>query len=377
MPTMPAGSVLSEDGCRSAGEVAPGVTLVKNVRVPVRDGTRLAADVYFPTAALASGEAVSLVMEYIPYRKDEVAPGHRFYEYLPQQGYAVARVDIRGSGASPGTTRDEYLMQEQLDGVDSVEWFAGRPWCTGHVNMMGISYGGFTSLQIASHAPPHLTSIIPMYFTDDRYTDDCHFRGGLMRKYYDVTSYGNMMVAWNALPPYPDWSDDWAEVWQEHLDGNEPYLLEWFRHQVDSDYWANGSVGRAVESVRCPAFLIGGWRDGYPNPPLRLFSRLQMPEEGAGRTVGSPAAGRCGARAAHRPSARGRALARPLVRRRRERRDGRAGGRRLHAGRRASRRRSPRIGRQLARRDRVAGRWRLGARAPPGCGRRADRRAGE
>jgi uncharacterized protein len=279
MATMPAESVLNEDGGRSAGEVAPGVTLVKNVRVPVRDGTRLAADVYFPSAALESGNAVSLVMEYIPYRKDEVAPGHRFYEYFPQQGYAVARVDIRGSGASPGTTRDEYLMQEQLDGVDAVEWFAGRPWCTGHVNMMGISYGGFTSLQIASHAPEHLTSIIPMYFTDDRYTDDCHFRGGLMRKYYDVTSYGNMMVAWNALPPYPEWSDDWAEVWQEHLDGNEPYLLEWFRHQVDSDYWANGSVGRAVERVRCPAFLIGGWRDGYPNPPLRLFSRLQCPKK--------------------------------------------------------------------------------------------------
>ena len=286
MPTMPAGSVLSEDGCRSAGEVAPGVTLVKNVRVPVRDGTRLAADVYFPSAALASGEAVSLVMEYIPYRKDEVAPGHRFYEYLPQQGYAVARVDIRGSGASPGTTRDEYLMQEQLDGVDSVEWFAGRPWCTGHVNMMGISYGGFTSLQIASHAPPHLTSIIPMYFTDDRYTDDCHFRGGLMRKYYDVTSYGNMMVAWNALPPYPDWSDDWAEVWQEHLDGNEPYLLEWFRHQVDSDYWANGSVGRAVEQRPLPGVpdrrLAGRLSESAAAPVLAAA----MPEEGAGRDRG-------------------------------------------------------------------------------------------
>ena len=57
----------------------------------------------------------------------------------------------------------------------------------GHVNMMGISYGGFTSLQVASHAPAHLTSIIPMFFTDDRYTDDCHYRGGLMRKYYDVS----------------------------------------------------------------------------------------------------------------------------------------------------------------------------------------------
>ena len=127
MATMPAASVLGEDGGRSAGEVAPGVTLVKNVRIPVRDGTRLAADVYFPSSALEAGDPVSLVMEYIPYRKDEVAPGHRFYEYLPQQGYAVARVDIRGSGASPGTTRDEYLLQEQLDGVDCrrvVRWEA-------------------------------------------------------------------------------------------------------------------------------------------------------------------------------------------------------------------------------------------------------------
>ena len=49
MATSPADSVLSEDGGRSIGEVAPGVTLVKNVRIPVRDGTRLAADVYFPT----------------------------------------------------------------------------------------------------------------------------------------------------------------------------------------------------------------------------------------------------------------------------------------------------------------------------------------
>ena len=111
MATSPAESVLSEDGGRSAGEVAPGVTLVKNVRIPVRDGTRLAADVYFPSSALASGDAVSLVMEYIPYRKDEVAQGTRFYEYLPQHGYAVARVDIRGTGASPGVSTDEYLEQ--------------------------------------------------------------------------------------------------------------------------------------------------------------------------------------------------------------------------------------------------------------------------
>src|SRR3954463_13915831 len=84
----------------NVGEVAPGVTLVKNVRIPVRDGTRLAADAYLPSEALARGGQGSVVMEYIPYRKDEVLREHRFYEYLPQQGYAVVRVDIRGSGAS-------------------------------------------------------------------------------------------------------------------------------------------------------------------------------------------------------------------------------------------------------------------------------------
>jgi putative CocE/NonD family hydrolase len=273
------GAERRDDGGRVAGEVAEGVTLVKNARIPVRDGTRLAADLYLPTAALEAGRPVSVVMEYIPYRKDEVVPGSRFYEYLPQQGYAVARVDIRGTGASPGVSLDEYLPLEQQDGVDAVEWLATQPWCTGHVNMMGISYGGFTSLQVASHAPEHLTSIIPMFFTDDRYTDDCHFRGGLMRKYYDVSMYGNMMCAWNALPAYPEWSEDWAEVWEEHLGGNEPYLLEWFRHQTDSAYWRNGSVGQVADRIKCPAFLIGGWRDGYPNPPLRLFQHLNVPKK--------------------------------------------------------------------------------------------------
>ena len=90
----------------------------------------------------------------------------------------MLRVDCRGTGASEGITQDEYTLREQRDGHDAVEWCAAQPWCDGHVNMIGISYGGFTSLQVASHAPPHLTSIVPIDFTDDRYTDDCHYRGG-------------------------------------------------------------------------------------------------------------------------------------------------------------------------------------------------------
>jgi putative CocE/NonD family hydrolase len=257
---------------------AEGVKVDKNVLIPVRDGVRLAADLYRPDPD--PPEPLPVVMEYIPYRKDEVAPGSHFYEYLPRHGYIVARVDIRGTGGSQGVNEDEYVLQEQLDGYDAIEWLAAQPFCDGHVNQMGISYGGFTSLQVATHRPPHLTSIIPMYFTDDRYTDDCHYRGGLLRKYYDVGYYGNFMIAYNALPPYPEWAGgDWAEIWEEHIARNEPALLNWLKQQTDGPYWRHGSVRDVADRITCPVFMIGGWRDGYPNPPLRLYQALEAPKK--------------------------------------------------------------------------------------------------
>jgi putative CocE/NonD family hydrolase len=263
--------------------IAPGVKLLKNVMIPMRDGVHLAADLYMPDGPDSSRgwDKFSVLMEYIPYRKDEVAPSRSsFYLYPARHGYVVARIDIRGSGASEGTNTDEYTLQEQLDGYDAIEWLAAQPWCDGHVNMMGISYGGFSSVQVASHAPPHLTSIIPVDFTDDRYTDDCHYRGGLVRKYYDVGLYGNMMIAFNAMPPYPDWSGgEWAKVWEHHLENNEPYILKWFNHQTDGPYWRHGSVRDIPQNIKCPVFMIGGWRDGYPNPPLRLYNALTVPKK--------------------------------------------------------------------------------------------------
>lgn len=259
-----------------------GVKLVKNVMIPMRDGVRLAADLYMPhgEAATRGRDRFPVVMDYIPYRKDEVNPSYDYYSYLPKHGYIVARVDIRGTGASEGVNVDEYTLQEQLDGYDAIEWLAAQPWCDGHVNMMGISYGGFTCLQVASHAPPHLTSIIPVDFTDDRYTDDCHYRGGLMRKYYDIGHYGNMMIVYNAMPPHMEWSGErWAALWEEHLACNEPYLLKWFKHQTDGDYWRPGSVRDFPERIKCPVFMIGGWKDGYTNPPFRLMQSLQVPRK--------------------------------------------------------------------------------------------------
>ena len=111
------------------------------------------------------------------------------YEYLARHGYIVARIDIRGQWRLAGNQYRRIPAAGTGDGAEAIEWIGAQPWCDGHVNMMGISYGGFTRLQVAIHAP-HLTSIIPVDFTDDRYTDDCHYRGGLLRMYYDIGSYG-------------------------------------------------------------------------------------------------------------------------------------------------------------------------------------------
>ncbi|MGH2591922.1 MAG: CocE/NonD family hydrolase, partial [Anaerolineae bacterium] len=174
-----------------------------NVGIPTRDGLELSANLWMPVrrgSRLQSGnrrgsrrgsrlqttngekEKFPAILEMIPYRKDDwrCISDHQRMTYFAQRGYVGCRLDIRGTGSSPGIALDEYTPDETRDGYDAVEWLAAQPWCNGHVGMWGISYGGFTSIQVAMLQPPHLKAIIPMYATDDRYTDDVHYLGGCM-----------------------------------------------------------------------------------------------------------------------------------------------------------------------------------------------------
>ena len=160
-----------------------------------------------------------MILTYIPYHKDDQEPLVGMQHHWAQHGYVGARVDCRGTGSSEGANDDEYRPIEIRDGYDVVEWIAAQDWCDGKVAMTGGSYGGFTSVQVAALAPPHLETIIPWNFTDDRYTDDCHYRGGALRCYYDIGAYGSSMVGMNAMPPYPEYSGDrWAELWEQRLE---------------------------------------------------------------------------------------------------------------------------------------------------------------
>src|SRR6185436_3140232 len=200
------------------------VKTIRNVLIPTRDGTKLSADFIRPDA---DGKFPAII-EYIPYRKDDLSLSvNDAHHYFAERGFVGVRLDVRGTGSSEGVNTDEYMAVEQQDGFDAVEWLAKQSWCNGNIGMYGTSYGGFTCIQVAMHRPAHLKAIVPMYATDDRYTDDCHYTpGGNMRMYYDVGTYGGSMVAMNALPPPPELAGaKWAETWKERLENNQPYLL--------------------------------------------------------------------------------------------------------------------------------------------------------
>jgi putative CocE/NonD family hydrolase len=179
-------------------------------RIPVRDGSWLAATLYLPDESQGPQPCL---LEALPYRKDDLtssyAPGYR--SLCTDHHYAVARIDVRGTGSSPGDAVDEYPEVEQRDLTDAIAWLAAQEWCTGKVGMFGTSYSGFNSLQVAAARPPELGAICSIFASDDRWTDDVHWRGGAL-KMVDLVDYNSYMTAMAVLPPVPAvWGEGWRE----------------------------------------------------------------------------------------------------------------------------------------------------------------------
>lgn len=252
---------------------------IENVWIPLSDGCSLAARVWLPEGA--ENNPVPAILEYIPYRKRDhtVERDVRTHPYFAGHGYACIRVDIRGSGDSEGILTDEYLPQEQDDGVEVLHWIAQQPWCNGSIGMIGISWGGFNGLQIAARRPPELKAVISLCSTDDRYADDVHYMGGCLLG--DNLSWASIMFAYNSCPPDPAIvGDRWREMWLERLKGSGLWLENWLRHPHRDNYWKHGSICEDFSAIACPVMAVSGWADGYSNAVFRLLANLKVPRLG-------------------------------------------------------------------------------------------------
>ncbi|MGB5243399.1 MAG: CocE/NonD family hydrolase [Lutimonas sp.] len=230
---------------------------IKEVWIQLSDGTELAADLYLPEDL--QNKKYPVILEYLPYRKDE-GRGVRYalFSYFVKRGYVVARVDIRGTGRSKGHLVDgEYSEQEQLDGVEVIDWLAKQSFSTGNIAMLGISWGGFNGLHLAMRHPPALKTVISLMSTDDIYEDDVHFMDGLM--HVDAYEIGQDLS--NALPGAPDFKID-EEYFKNRFD-TDPWFLKYKKQQTDGPFWDRASLNENYEQIDIPVFVIGGWYDGY------------------------------------------------------------------------------------------------------------------
>lgn len=251
----------------------------REVRITMSDGVELAATLYLPDTT----EPQPCLLEALPYRKDDLTSSYaESYESLrDRHGYAVCRVDLRGTGSSGGDAHDEYPPVEQTDLSTVIAWLADQEWCDGGVGMWGTSYSGFNSLQLACERPPALKAICAIYASDDRWTDDVHWRGGAL-KLLDLVDYCHYMTPMAQLPPVPEvYGDAWRAEWLRRLEVQQPWLLTWLRETRDGAYWRGGSVrvrpgsDAGYDRIDCAVMLVTGWADGYSNIAFRTVEALQ------------------------------------------------------------------------------------------------------
>ncbi|UWR21569.1 CocE/NonD family hydrolase [Sulfitobacter sp. S190] len=235
-------------------------------------GTRLSARVWRPAGS--DNTPVPAILEYLPYRKRDgtCARDALTHPYFAARGYACLRVDIRGNGDSHGIMTDEYTEQELSDAEEVIAWIAAQPWCSGKVGMMGISWGGFNSLQVAARAPEPLAAIITLCSTVDRFADDIHYKGGCLLN--ENLGWGATMWSYSSRAPDPALRPDWREMWLQRLEA-EPFLPSvWLRHQRRDAYWQHGSVCEDISAIKAKVLAIGGWGDAYKNAVPHLVEAL-------------------------------------------------------------------------------------------------------
>lgn len=179
-------------------------------------------------------------------------------------------MDIRGFGNSEGVpTGREYSQQEQADGLQVIAWLAHQPWSNGNVGMMGISWSGFNSLQMAMLHPPELKAILAVDATAELFHDDIHYIDGMMH----IDEFELNMDLAPGMTGAPDYTLD-EKVLGPRFDAG-PWSLLYLKHQHDGSFWR--SQVRPLSEIQVPSFIIGGLQDGYRDSVPAMLEQTKAP----------------------------------------------------------------------------------------------------
>jgi predicted acyl esterase len=229
----------------------------KDVKIPMRDGAYLYADVFRPDGG---AERFPCIMSLGPYQKDKYWHAPHDLEEEPNEymnwetvnplwwcprGYSLVRIDTRGTGKTPGKS-EPSSPQEAIDSYDACEWIAKQPWCTGRVGALGISYLAAFQWRMANLQPPSLRAIMPWEGRADQYRDQA-YHGGIFAIGFIGQWYLNQ-TAQNLLGRPRHYNPDAF---------NNNLIWEYMRNDLDSDYWRACSA--QWDKIKVPVYSVGNW----------------------------------------------------------------------------------------------------------------------
>jgi uncharacterized protein len=250
------------------------VTVQTDVRVKMRDGVSLVADIYRPKTE----GRLPVLLTRTPYDRRDPETGM----HLASQGYVVIMQDTRGRFDSEG---EFYPFRHEADdGYDTIEWAASLPYADGRVGMFGGSYVGATQMLAASSNPPHLVGIFP-YVTAMEYYEGWTYEGGALMQWFASswtsgltedtvrrkTAALNRSRQWVEQLP----ADDYRLFNVPAATEVAPYFRDWIEHETDDDYWRKIRVSDFYNKMNVKALHAGGWHDIFSGGSIRNFMRLQ------------------------------------------------------------------------------------------------------
>lgn len=267
-------------------------TVTRDVEVPMRDGVALRADHYLPLLDKPKGT----VLVRSPY-------GRTFpwsLEYgtsFAARGYHVVIGSVRGTFGSGGTF--EPMVHEADDGADTAAWLRNQPWFDGEFATIGPSYLGFAQWALCSDPPPELRAAVVIAAPHDfatatwgtgaftlndflTWTDMmAHLEGpnrlrGQLRR---MAAPRAVARATAALPM--------GRAGRALLGGGGRWYESWLEHpDPDDEFWLRMRMGAALDRVKTPVLLIGGWRDLFADQTLAQYRRLHERGADVALTVG-------------------------------------------------------------------------------------------
>jgi putative CocE/NonD family hydrolase len=231
------------------------------VKIPMRDGVELSANVFLPKA---EGK-YPVILIRSPYGKGDAKYGDGLF--YAGRGYVVVSQDCRGKGSSQGVW--EPFANERNDGKDTQKWLLEQPWCSGSIGTAGGSYVGFTQWISAPNAGDYLKAMFPVVPLVDTYGDGVYIDGALNLA---------LMMGWGSLVAIKPgeqvtmftWKQqDWDKAfrtlplneWDRALGRKVQYLRDWVAHPHFDEYWQARGIRNQWQDITVPVCVVGGWYD--------------------------------------------------------------------------------------------------------------------